>query len=194
MTLKPHVTVAKFSSSQIFVDSNFRCPQLPTKITKFCTQRIFPAIRYLYLYFCSWLYLSIFEKMYCACTCTYCTWRDAYTTHLQTMCTYMSCTSTLLVHVLTAYMCLPHSGPYVRVHIHVHVCTRSFFSLTGKMFPSQGILYCAPFTDEMLYMEQYNKASFWCVCVRMSMSVYSVYVCLCVCMSECVGVCTCTCM
>ena len=45
VTLKPHVTVAKFSSSQIFVDSNFRCPQLPTKITKFCAQQIFPAIR-----------------------------------------------------------------------------------------------------------------------------------------------------
>ena len=45
--MKWHVTVAKFSSSQIFVDSSFRCPQLPTKITKFCTQRIFPAIWYL---------------------------------------------------------------------------------------------------------------------------------------------------
>ena len=31
----------------------------------------------------------------------------------------------------------------------------------GKMFPSRGELHIAPFTDEALYMEQYNKASFW---------------------------------
>ena len=31
----------------------------------------------------------------------------------------------------------------------------------GKMFPTKGILYVGPFTDEALYFEQYNKATFW---------------------------------
>ncbi|KAL5021638.1 hypothetical protein ScPMuIL_000793 [Solemya velum] len=31
----------------------------------------------------------------------------------------------------------------------------------GKMFPSQGDLHVAPFTDEALYMEQFSKANFW---------------------------------
>jgi type I protein arginine methyltransferase len=31
----------------------------------------------------------------------------------------------------------------------------------GKMFPSRGDLHIAPFTDESLYIEQYNKANFW---------------------------------
>lgn len=31
----------------------------------------------------------------------------------------------------------------------------------GKMFPSRGDLHVAPFTDEALYMEQFNKANFW---------------------------------
>uniref|UniRef100_U5ENU4 Histone-arginine methyltransferase CARMER n=1 Tax=Corethrella appendiculata TaxID=1370023 RepID=U5ENU4_9DIPT len=31
----------------------------------------------------------------------------------------------------------------------------------GKMFPSRGDLHVAPFTDEALYIEQYNKANFW---------------------------------
>lgn len=29
------------------------------------------------------------------------------------------------------------------------------------MFPSRGDLHVAPFCDEALYMEQYNKANFW---------------------------------
>lgn len=29
------------------------------------------------------------------------------------------------------------------------------------MFPTEGDLHVAPFTDEALYMEQYNKANFW---------------------------------
>ena len=33
----------------------------------------------------------------------------------------------------------------------------------GKMFPTKGVLYVAPFTDESLYMEQDNKALFWYV-------------------------------
>ena len=31
----------------------------------------------------------------------------------------------------------------------------------GKMFPSKGILYVAPFNDEKLYSEQFSKALFW---------------------------------
>ena len=35
------------------------------------------------------------------------------------------------------------------------------FISIGKMFPTQALLYTAPFSDETLYMEQYTKASFW---------------------------------
>lgn len=35
----------------------------------------------------------------------------------------------------------------------------------GKMYPSKGVLYVAPFTDEQLYLEQCGKAFFWYVCV-----------------------------
>lgn len=31
----------------------------------------------------------------------------------------------------------------------------------GKLFPTLGDLYIAPFTDESLYMEQATKANFW---------------------------------
>ena len=31
----------------------------------------------------------------------------------------------------------------------------------GKMYPSQGSLYVAPFNDEQLYLEQCTKAFFW---------------------------------
>lgn len=31
----------------------------------------------------------------------------------------------------------------------------------GKMYPTQGDLHVAPFTDEALYMEQFSKANFW---------------------------------
>ena len=31
----------------------------------------------------------------------------------------------------------------------------------GKLYPTIGDLYCAPFTDEALYMEQATKANFW---------------------------------
>ena len=33
--------------------------------------------------------------------------------------------------------------------------------VTGHMMPTQGDLYIAPFTDEMVYMEQMNKVQFW---------------------------------
>lgn len=36
----------------------------------------------------------------------------------------------------------------------------------GKMFPTQGDLHVAPFTDETLYMEQCSKANFWSVNIR----------------------------
>lgn len=32
----------------------------------------------------------------------------------------------------------------------------------GKMFPSRADLHVSPFHDEALYIEQYNKANFWC--------------------------------
>jgi type I protein arginine methyltransferase len=38
---------------------------------------------------------------------------------------------------------------------------RKFLKPGGKMFPTKGDLYAAPFTDEILYMEQVNKANFW---------------------------------
>ncbi|CAG0894019.1 unnamed protein product [Darwinula stevensoni] len=31
----------------------------------------------------------------------------------------------------------------------------------GKMFPTRGDLHVAPFTDDAIYMEQFNKANFW---------------------------------
>lgn len=31
----------------------------------------------------------------------------------------------------------------------------------GSMYPTRGDLHVAPFTDDALYMEQYNKANFW---------------------------------
>ena len=31
----------------------------------------------------------------------------------------------------------------------------------GKMYPKHGDLHIAPFSDESLYSEQYNKANFW---------------------------------
>ena len=34
-------------------------------------------------------------------------------------------------------------------------------SSSGKMYPTQGILYVAPFTDEALYLEQMGKTYFW---------------------------------
>ena len=39
----------------------------------------------------------------------------------------------------------------------------SMLNVAGKMYPGQGDLHIAPFTDEALYMEQYSKANFWSV-------------------------------
>merc|ERR1719393_475308 len=38
---------------------------------------------------------------------------------------------------------------------------KKFLKPGGKMFPSRGDLHVAPFTDEALYMEQFNKVNFW---------------------------------
>ena len=38
---------------------------------------------------------------------------------------------------------------------------KKFLRPGGKMFPSRGDLHLAPFTDEALYMEQFNKVNFW---------------------------------
>lgn len=38
---------------------------------------------------------------------------------------------------------------------------KKFLKPNGKMFPTLGDLYVAPFTDEALYMEQAAKANFW---------------------------------
>lgn len=38
---------------------------------------------------------------------------------------------------------------------------RKWLKPGGKMFPTEGDLHVVPFSDEALYMEQYNKANFW---------------------------------
>jgi len=38
---------------------------------------------------------------------------------------------------------------------------KKFLRPGGRMFPSRGDLHLAPFTDEALYMEQFNKVNFW---------------------------------
>ena len=40
---------------------------------------------------------------------------------------------------------------------------KKWLKSNGKMFPTLGDLYIAPFTDEALYMEQASKANFWFV-------------------------------
>ena len=42
-----------------------------------------------------------------------------------------------------------------------YIHARKWLKPGGKMFPTHGILYTAPFTDDALYMEQYSKANFW---------------------------------
>ncbi|XP_022649810.1 histone-arginine methyltransferase CARMER-like isoform X1 [Varroa jacobsoni] len=39
---------------------------------------------------------------------------------------------------------------------------KKFLKPGGKMFPSLGDLHIAPFSDAALFMEQMNKANFWC--------------------------------
>lgn len=42
-----------------------------------------------------------------------------------------------------------------------NVLRKIFWIFLGKMFPSQGNMYVAPFMDDALYMEHYSKANFW---------------------------------
>nr|CAD7427089.1 unnamed protein product [Timema monikensis] len=39
--------------------------------------------------------------------------------------------------------------------------SKKWLKPNGRMFPSQGDLHIAPFTDDTLYMEQSSKANFW---------------------------------
>ncbi|EEB15553.1 histone-arginine methyltransferase CARM1, putative [Pediculus humanus corporis] len=45
--------------------------------------------------------------------------------------------------------------------LETYLHAKKFLKPGGKMFPCQGELHVAPFQDETLYTEQFNKASFW---------------------------------
>ena len=45
--------------------------------------------------------------------------------------------------------------------LETYLHAKKWLKPNGKMFPSRGDLHVAPFCDEALYMEQYNKANFW---------------------------------
>lgn len=45
--------------------------------------------------------------------------------------------------------------------LETYLHAKKWLKPNGKMFPSRGDLHVAPFTDEALYSEQYNKANFW---------------------------------
>lgn len=45
--------------------------------------------------------------------------------------------------------------------LETYLHAKKWLKPNGKMFPSRGDLHVAPFSDEALYMEQYNKANFW---------------------------------
>lgn len=45
--------------------------------------------------------------------------------------------------------------------LETYLHAKKWLKPTGKMYPSRGDLHVAPFSDEALYMEQYNKANFW---------------------------------
>lgn len=45
--------------------------------------------------------------------------------------------------------------------LETYLHARKWLKPGGKMYPTEGDLHVAPFTDEALYMEQYNKANFW---------------------------------
>lgn len=47
--------------------------------------------------------------------------------------------------------------------LETYLHARKWLKPGGRMFPTEGDLHIAPFTDEALYMEQYNKANFWYV-------------------------------
>lgn len=45
--------------------------------------------------------------------------------------------------------------------LETYIHAKKWLKPGGQMFPSRGDLHIAPFTDESLYTEQYNKANFW---------------------------------
>lgn len=45
--------------------------------------------------------------------------------------------------------------------LETYLHARKWLKPCGKMFPTHGDLHIAPFSDESLYSEQYNKANFW---------------------------------
>ncbi|XP_037952621.1 histone-arginine methyltransferase CARMER [Teleopsis dalmanni] len=45
--------------------------------------------------------------------------------------------------------------------LETYLHARKWLKPNGKMFPTHGDLHVAPFSDESLYSEQYNKANFW---------------------------------
>jgi len=45
--------------------------------------------------------------------------------------------------------------------LETYLHAKKFLKPGGKMFPCQGDLHIAPFQDDALYTEQFNKASFW---------------------------------
>ena len=51
----------------------------------------------------------------------------------------------------------------IESYVHARKFLRNGGTEKCLMFPSLGDLYCAPFSDQQLYLEQHQKASFWCV-------------------------------
>lgn len=47
--------------------------------------------------------------------------------------------------------------------LETYLHARKWLKPGGRMYPTEGDLHVAPFTDEALYMEQFNKANFWLV-------------------------------
>lgn len=45
--------------------------------------------------------------------------------------------------------------------LETYLHARKWLKPGGRMFPTHGDLHIAPFSDESLYSEQYNKANFW---------------------------------
>ncbi|XP_011502373.1 PREDICTED: histone-arginine methyltransferase CARMER [Ceratosolen solmsi marchali] len=45
--------------------------------------------------------------------------------------------------------------------LETYLHAKKWLTSGGRMFPSRGDLHIAPFSDEYLYMEQFNKANFW---------------------------------
>ncbi|GBP67428.1 Histone-arginine methyltransferase CARMER [Eumeta japonica] len=45
--------------------------------------------------------------------------------------------------------------------LETYLHAKKWLKPSGNMFPTRGDLHIAPFTDDALFMEQYNKANFW---------------------------------